>query len=154
MKKIFTLLTIMLMITTVIGGCGVLKTPEELIQPPELNIEKKKLNDALLNYLPQNADLIVLPYVKGMKQESSLINKDIDGDGEKEAVALYRDKNTRKIGLIVMDKENDTWMRKTDIKLDVFEVADYKVIDTNNDGLDEIIIGYYGITNPYKEVNI
>ena len=154
MKKIFTLLTIMLMITTVIGGCGVLKTPEELIQPPELNIEKKKLNDALLNYLPQNADLIVLPYVKGMKQESSLINKDIDGDGEKEAVALYRDKNTRKIGLIVMDKENDTWTRKTDIKLDVFEVADYKVIDTNNDGLDEIIIGYYGITNPYKEVNI
>ena len=154
MKKIFTLLTIMLMIITVIGGCGVLKTPEELIQPPELNIEKKKLNDALLNYLPQNADLIVLPYVKGMKQESSLINKDIDGDGEKEAVALYRDKNTRKIGLIVMDKENDTWTRKTDIKLDVFEVADYKVIDTNNDGLDEIIIGYYGITNPYKEVNI
>lgn len=115
MKKIFTLLTIMLMITSVIGGCGVLKTPEELIQPPELNIEKKKLNDALLNYLPQNADLIVLPYVKGMA-ESSLINKDIDGDGE-EAVALYRDKNTRKIGLIVMDKENDTWTRKTDINL-------------------------------------
>jgi len=144
----------MLILTLGITGFGVLKTPEELMQPPELNIEKKKLNDALVNYLPQNADLIVLPYVKGLKQESSLINKDIDGDGEKEAVALYRDKNTRKIGLIVLDRDRDAWIKKTDIKLDVFEVADYKVIDINNDGKDEIVIGYYGITNPYKEVSI
>lgn len=154
MRKIFTLLTIILILTLGITGCGVLKTPEELIKPPELNVDKKKLNDALLNYLPQNADLIVLPYVKGLKQESSLINKDIDGDGEKEAVALYRDKNTRKIGLIVLDREKETWTKKTDIKLDVFEVADYKVLDINGDGKDEIIIGYYGVTNPHKEVNI
>lgn len=40
-----------------------------------------------------------------------------------------------------MDEENRH-------KLDVFEVADYKVIDTNNDGLDEIIIGYYGDHEP------
>lgn len=154
MKKIFTMLASMLILLTILSGCSGLKTPEELIQPPELNVEKKKLNDALLNYLPQNADLIVLPYAKGLMNESSLINKNIDKDEEKEVVALYRDKNTRKIGLIVLDKNNEAWSKKTDIKLDAFEISDYKVMDINNDGLDEIIIGYYGITNPYKEINI
>ncbi|MGB5823261.1 MAG: hypothetical protein WBH44_04250, partial [Proteocatella sp.] len=154
MKKIFTMLASMLIFLIILSGCGGLKTPEELIQPPELNVEKKKLNDALLNYLPQNADLIVLPYAKGLKHESSLINKNIDKDDEREVVALYRDKNTRKIGLIVLDKKKEIWTKKTDIKLDAFEISDYKVMDVNNDGLDEIIIGYYGITNPYKEINI
>lgn len=154
MKRIFTMLASMLILLIILGGCGGLKTPEELIQPPELNVEKKKLNDALLNYLPQNADLIVLPYAKGLKHESSLINKNIDKDEESEVVALYRDKNTRKIGLIVLDKKNEVWVKKTDVKLDAFEVSDYKVMDVNNDGLDEIMIGYYGVTNPYKEINI
>lgn len=154
MKKTFTMLASMLIFLIILGGCGGLKTPEELIQPPELNVEKKKLNDALLNYLPQNADLIVLPYAKGLKHESSLINKNIDKDEDSEVVALYRDKNTRKIGLIVLDIRNGVWAKKTDIKLDAFEISDYKVMDVNNDGLDEIIIGYYGVTNPYKEINV
>ncbi len=152
-KKILCIMGLMLMLF-ILAGCEGLKTPEELIQPPELNIEKKKLNDALLSFLPQNSDLIVLPYAKGVKNDSSIINKDIDSDSEEEAVALYRDKNTRKIGLIVLDKNNEVWIKKTDIKLEAFEIADYRVIDLDNDGMDEIIIGYYGITNPYKEINI
>ena len=138
----------------IFSGCEGLKTPEELIQPPELNLEKKELNDALLSFLPQNSDLIVLPYSKGVKNESSIINKDIDSDSQDEAIALYRDKNTRKLGLIVLDKLNEVWVKKIDIKLDAFEIADYKVLDLDNDGMDEIIIGYYGISNPYKEINI
>lgn len=154
MKKNQILIALMLSVSMIISGCSRLKTPEELIQPPELNVEKKKLNDALLNNLPQNADLIVLPYARGLKEESSLVNRNIDLDSEREAVALYRDKNTRKIGLIVLDKKSEAWYKKADIKLDAFEVSDYKVMDVNNDGMDEIIIGYYGVTNPYKELNI
>lgn len=152
-KKILCIMGLIFMIF-VFAGCEGLKTPEELIQPPELNIEKKKLNDALLSFLPQNSDLIVLPYAKGVKNESSIINKDIDSDSEEEAIALYRDKNTRKIGLIVLDNNDGVWAKKTDIKLDAFEISDYKIIDLDNDGMDEIIVGYYGITNPYKEINI
>lgn len=152
-KKILCIMGLIFMIF-VFAGCEGLKTPEELIQPPELNIEKKKLNDALLSFLPQNSDLIVLPYAKGVKNESSIINKDIDSDSEEEAIALYRDKNTRKIGLIVLDNNDGVWAKKTDIKLDAFEISDYKIIDLDNDGMDEIIVGYYGIANPYKEINI
>lgn len=152
-RKILKII-LLLIITVLFTGCEGLKTPEELIQPPELNIEKKKLNDALLSFLPQNSDLIVLPYAKGVKNENSIINRDIDSDSDEEAIALYRDKNTRKLGLIVLDKANDIWVKKTDIKLEAFEISDYKVLDLDNDGVEEIIIGYYGITNPYKEINI
>lgn len=152
-RKILNII-LLVVIAIVLTGCEGLKTPEELIQPPELNIEKKKLNDALLSFLPQNSDLIVLPYAKGVKNENSIINRDIDADSDEEAIALYRDKNTRKLGLIVLDKANDIWVKKTDIKLEAFEISDYKVLDLDNDGVEEIIIGYYGISNPYKEINI
>ncbi|MGL5256674.1 MAG: hypothetical protein ACRC76_06515 [Proteocatella sp.] len=145
---------IMILVSLLLTGCEGLKTPEELIQPPELNVEKKQLNDALLSFLPQNSDLIVLPYAKGVKNENSIINRDIDSDSDEEAIALYRDKNTRKLGLIVLDKANDIWVKKTDIKLEAFEISDYRVLDLDNDGMEEVIIGYYGITNPYKEINI
>lgn len=154
MKNRIVYIVGILLMMIIFSGCEGLKTPEELIQPPELNVEKKELNDALLSFLPQNSDLIVLPYAKGIKNDSSIINKDIDSDSQEEAIALYRDKNTRKLGLIVLDKLNEVWVKKIDIKLEAFEISDYKVLDLDNDGMDEIIIGYYGITNPYKEINI
>lgn len=153
MKKQYLAL-LMIILSVVLVGCDGLKTPESLIQPPELNLEKKKLNDALLSFLPPNSELIVLPVSGNTRQESSVINKNIDSDQELEAVALYRERSSRKLGMIVLDQRNDVWYKKSDIKLDAYEIADYEVIDLDGDGIDEILIGYYGITNPNKVLNI
>lgn len=152
MKKSWLLL--ILLLSFLIGGCNSLKTPEEIIGPPEVDLEKKIINDLVLSFIPANSELLIIPVEQSDINTEPLLEVNLDNDNDKEILALYRDKTTRKIGLILLDSNQESWTKKYELKLDAFEVADYSVVDLNHDGNFEIILGYFSVTDPYKELII
>lgn len=152
MNKVIALIMVIVMMCS-IGGCARILSPEELINPPELNVEKKEVKDAVTKFLPQNSELFPFPYAKE-KSESSLSLKDIDNDGSEEIVAIYRDKATFKIGILMLEKEYGIWVKKDDIKLDGIDITDYIITDINKNGVMEIVIGYESRNSAVRKLNI
>lgn len=112
-----------------------------------MNMENKLIKDALSNMLPQGAVLYSLPYVSQNKQDSNRQEKsftlqDFDGDGNPEVIALYRNNSIQMFGIVVLKKEENNWTKKFEIKLDALEIQDYNILDIDNDGYAEIVIGY------------
>lgn len=135
-----------------LSGCDGLKTPEELIGPPEVDVNKKQINDIIQGFLPTDAELLVIPQGRNSRNPDSVYRSNFDADEEEEIIALYRDKNERKIGVLVIDQSSGIWSKVFELNIEAFEISDYAVTDLNNDGMNEIILGYFSINDPYKEL--
>lgn len=136
-----------------LNGCTGLKTPEELIGPPETNLEKKITDETIRKFLPANSE-IIMPQEKNGLSIGAIDQTMISEDNEDEIIALYRDKSSRKIGVIGIKKLGDIWSKIIDISLDAFEIADYYVVDLDSDGKSEILIGYFSSNTPFKTMII
>lgn len=154
MKKIWTIFAVVYAMVFFLAGCDGLKTPEELIGPPEVDLDKKKINDRIQAFVPANAELLVIPQGRNSKNSDSVHQSNFDEDEDLEIIALYRDKNERKIGMLIADQNAATWYKKFEMNIDAFEISDYIVTDLDNDGIKEIVLGYFSIKDPYKELMI
>jgi len=97
---------------------------------------KGKAGEAAQQFIPLKAELI-----------TSLRENDLDGDGVQEVVVGYKTKQNR-VGIIVLKKEEDSF-RKVWQKEDryAYGLNDLLLADINNDGKDEIILGWlYGVS--------
>lgn len=150
-KLISVILAVIVM--SFFGGCSRILSPEELINPPELNVEKKEVKDAITKFLPQNSELFPFPYAKE-NRESSFSLRDIDKDGNNEIIAVYRDKATFKIGILVLKNEYGLWVKKEDIKLDGNDVTDYLISDLDKDGMVELVIGYESRNDAVRKLDV
>ena len=76
---------------------------------------------------------------------SSLISANLDDDIEnsEEIVTMYRNKNTRAIGIFILSYDGMIWDKKFEMDLESTDVSDYVVTDLNNDGKNEIVLGYF-----------
>lgn len=135
-----------------VSGCETFKTPEELILPPETNIENKQMNAVVRDSLPINSELLTIPAERSGQNTESVLRLNMDEDDEDELVALFREKTDREIGLMILDGINGSWLKKLDIKLDSYEVIDYAVKDLDNNGTDELLIGYVDISTLTKKL--
>ena len=76
-------LGVLLIITSLIlSGCSGLKTPEELIGPPETNLEKKMTEDTIRRFLPANSEIIT-PQEKSVLSTEAVYKADISGEGDR-----------------------------------------------------------------------
>ncbi|MGL5439963.1 MAG: hypothetical protein ACRDA4_06170 [Filifactoraceae bacterium] len=152
MNKLVSAILIVMMMSF-IGGCSRILSPEELISPPELNVEKKEVKDAITKFLPQNSELFPFTNTKD-NRESSFGLKDLNDDKNNEIVAIYRDKTTFKIGILVLKNEFGLWVKKGDISLDGTDVSDYLIDDLDKDGLLEIIVGYESRQDSARKLDV
>ncbi|MFC4804333.1 FG-GAP repeat domain-containing protein [Filifactor villosus] len=146
MKKGFVFIYMCLLLIS-LSACTRLMTPEELIKPPELNVENKLIKDALNNAIPQGSVLYNLPYILHKKQEpghkeQAFSLEDFDGDGQQDVIALYRNNSLQMTGLLVLKKNEDGWSKSNDLQIDAAEVFDYELKDIDGDGRFEVIFGY------------
>lgn len=143
-KRILKAAVITALLAVSLSGCTRISTPEELLEPPELNLDKKAMKDAMEKFLPENSVLTTLPSLPGIDKKDTFSKADLNSDSMDEILAFYKDNNTKLLGLLVLAQNQDTtWYRLADIKLDSFDVLQYSVEDLNNDGTKEIIIGSY-----------
>ncbi|MBP2028315.1 hypothetical protein J2Z35_002116 [Acetoanaerobium pronyense] len=144
MKNFLKTVLLVTFLGTVLSGCTRVATPEELLHPPELNLEKKGMKDAMEKFLPANATFTVLPALDEIEKEDAFTKRDLDGSGTEELIAFYRDKSTKLIGIMVLREKNGVWSSIADIKLKSFEILQYSIKDLDGDGKREIIIGTQG----------
>jgi len=124
-------------------GCTNIATPEELIEPPELNIEKQSMKEALEKSLPEDSSITALPNLVSIDKEMAFSPIDLNSDGQFEMLAFYKDKNTKLMGMLLLSNKANKWEKIADIKLNSFDVLQFNVIDLDNDNNKEIVLGTY-----------
>ncbi|MBO7218107.1 MAG: hypothetical protein J6V50_05345 [Clostridia bacterium] len=114
------------------------------IYPIQLALEKSVGKDITLKY-PISGDF-----------RSAFSFKDIDGDGDEEALALYSvsKEGTVSTHLNIIDNINDEWVSCSDVSVVGNGVEKMTFCDLNNDKIPEIIIGWmiYGTVD--KQVGV
>lgn len=131
----------------VMTSCVKIYTPEELVKAPELNIENKEIKDALAQIIPQDAVLYSTSNFNkltnsALLQGKSFFLQDFDNDGTKDVIALYKNSKMQSFGVIILKKYGGLWVKEKEIKLNSIEILDFDIVDIDDDGLGEMIIGY------------
>ena len=106
MKKLLIVLAVMALCFA-FSGCTFFETDTEaLMKPPLMTEEQENLNAALTEVIGGS---YVLKYPKTGEMNSAFIFRDLDGDGEEEAMAFYSllDESTR---INVLKKEEEKWV--------------------------------------------
>lgn len=143
----------LIFLALLLTSCNI-SSPEKLLQPPQLNITKKEIKDAVEKFTPQNTIDYSIQYTQEEKSTNMII-KDLDNDGENEVISFYRSKITDKIGMVILKKDLGTWQKDFEIFFDTFEIYQIWVDDLNDDAKREIVLQSYSydVANSTNDLN-
>ena len=154
MKKLL-IISILITMSVILGGCYKISTPEDMLIAPELNKEKKDMKEAVEKFRPANTSLYTV-YFSENKKSVNMIVSDLDEDSVSEIISFYKNKSDDKIGMFILKKENALWMKYADTMFDTYEISNVNVSDLNGNNKKEIIIESYenNSTNNTKSYSI
>lgn len=140
--KLLRLIVLVLFVGYLNVGCTSTESPEQLIEQPVYNSEKKAIYNNIKRLLDKGA-IITLP--KNSSEVSSINEIDLDNDGVKELIVFQKvediNNDTSKIGFIVLDKsKQNTYSIKADYMLEGSSIEYANFYDLDNNGKNEIIL--------------
>ncbi|MFS1513900.1 VCBS repeat-containing protein [Chengkuizengella sp. SCS-71B] len=139
MKKLY----IIMILSFLISGCEVLKKNESLMTPPQ---PVSLINEAIKFFIP--SDAAILEAVTGEYQSSySLI--DLDGDGLLEAITFYTGDQENYVQGLVLKETNGEWDIVQTFEGEGNALYELDFVDVTNDGLLDIIAGFFVEDNFY-----
>ena len=141
MKK-FLLMTMLISMSLILGGCLKISTPEDMLIAPELNKEKKDMKEAVEKFRPVNTSLYPV-YFSENKKSVNMIVSDLDEDSVSEIISFYKNKSDDKIGMFILKKENSLWVKYADTMFDTYEISNVNVSDLNGNNKKEVIVETY-----------
>lgn len=143
MRKIGLIITLILSFY-IVSGCSGIKTPEELIEPPGIDPEKRMMISTVTSFIPTNSEILNIFGSSKNNNSESIVSVNLDNSmDDNEIVSIFRDRTTRKLGLLIIKNTNSTWSKIFETRIDSTDISDYSVVDLNNDGKSEIILGYF-----------
>lgn len=151
MKKILVgLIGTIVALLAVLAVCLLhFKSPDQMMVPPNQFGENAEIVNAFETGVGDSTTVTLQhPYEGDYK--SAYIKHDIDGDGEDEVLAFYTKKDSdTTVHLHVMDYVEDSWTNSYDAPGYGSEINSVSFEDFNQDGIDEIILGWnlYGNSN-------
>lgn len=140
-KPIYTRTFFLLCVILIFSGCSVSKFESgDLMRPPRLDGNFGKIQ---MKIEKECGDDVLFKYPKSGDYRSSIVLKDINGDGNDEAIAIYK-KNTseRSICLDILSEVNGDWIRSRGFISNYDDVDKICFADIDGDGKNEIIIGW------------
>lgn len=132
-------------------GCsGLSLNGPDILTPPRAEGDQADIQQLIRNSAGNSYEMV---YPENGEYKSSVIFKDLNGDGEDEGVAMYTsDKESVKILIAEKDGDNYRILSEGAVqspRLDRVEIADF-----NGDGLSQVIISYNGSAAMLKSLAI
>ncbi len=127
-----------------LSGCSLGGDVENLIRPPRSTGEQQEIQEALENAIG-NAGKggYVLKYPKAGEYRSAIILKDLNGDGEEEALAFYRPgPENSSLHLNLLQKSEGKWRSISDMEGASTDVEEVLFGDLDGDGFLEMVVGW------------
>jgi len=148
-KNIFLLLVSAFIVC--LCGCDVFPANiYDLLSPPELMGDYYPIEKALKKSVDK---AYTLRYPSGGDRRSAIVIYDINGDGEKEALAFYSlNEEEMHVNLICSDGEE--WVSADDQTVTAGGVERVDFCDLNADGIEEILIGWEMQTSTEKQIAV
>ncbi|GIP38835.1 hypothetical protein J31TS4_21150 [Paenibacillus sp. J31TS4] len=137
-----------------LSGCSILSSPVELLKAPAAGSEQEAILRAVSELLPNGAKLTV-PLKHGEKI-GAISQADLDGDGVKEAIALYKQEtNQFQLGLLILKKQPDgRWTRMAE-QVELGSEFDYMdILDLTGTGTRDILVGWSGGKQITKSLSV
>lgn len=144
--KLLRIIILVLFVGYLNVGCTSTESPEQLIERPVYDHDKRSIYDNIKRELDKSASKsasMTLP--KNSSEVSSINNIDLDNDGTEELVVFEKiedvNKNTSEVGLIILNKVNEeSYSVKSDYKIEGNSIEYANFYDLDNDGTNEIIL--------------
>lgn len=121
-------------------GCGFAFSPEDLYSLPALPVEYTELNNCINQMIDQGAEYAAP--VSGTNIQPVQM-KDLDGDGQQEAVAFFRNSSDEKpLKICIYTAVEDTYAQTAMIEGSGTAIYSIEYSDLDNDGKQELIVGW------------
>lgn len=121
-------------------GCGFAFSPEDLYSLPALPAEYTELNNCINQIIDSGAEYAAP--VSGTNIQPVQM-KDLDGDGQQEAVAFFRNSADEKpLKICIFTAVGDTYEQTAVIEGSGTSVYSIEYSDLDNDGRQELIVGW------------
>ncbi len=125
-----------------LAGCSLGADVEGLMRPPRSTGEQEAIQSALEDDLG-GASGYTLKYPKSGEYRSAFIFRDLNGDGEKEALAFYQPGGeTRNIHINMLQKVEGEWISISDTEGASTDVEEVFFGDLDADGIQEVVVGW------------
>ncbi|WP_026676236.1 hypothetical protein [Fictibacillus gelatini] len=135
MKYLLIVFTLLL----ALSGCGMPKSPEDLLKTPKLEAKQASLKSQISHYLPKHA--IMLAPDQG-KKKSYISLVDINADHKKEAIVFYKtDKDAYDIKLIIFANSHNKWKKISQATIQGYSLDMLQFKDVTNNGKLDIVAG-------------
>ena len=127
-------------LTLLTSGCGFAFSPEELYSLPALPAEYTELNNCINQIIEGGAEYAAP--VSGTNIQPVQM-RDLDGDGQQEAVAFFRNSADEKpLKICIFTAVGDTYEQTAVIEGSGTSIYSIEYNDLDNDGRQELIVGW------------
>ena len=142
-----------LCICACICGCGFVDNTDDMVSPPELTGEMSPIAEALYDSAGSDCDL---KYPADGDHRSAIVLEDINGDAVFEAFAFYStsDDEMTTMHINVICQKDGEWTSVADKTIVAIGVEMVDFCDLNNDGAEEILVGWEVNGNKDKQLSV
>ncbi len=146
-KRIVSIIAMLIAFLVFLSGCEALtlNSPENLVRPPKLSGDDGKLQAAFEKAVSEKGEYI-LKYPSAGEYRSAYIRNDCDNDGNDEAFVFYSLKAEEMlVHMYMLEYSDNEWIPVSDTPGEGNDVYSIEFCDLNNDGVDEIFVGWSSI---------
>ena len=152
MKIKFMVLSFLLGLLFIFSGCSMNALQvTNLMKPPKLTGDKAEIQKAVEEVTGSN---VILKYPQHGDYRSAIIMRDISGDGKEEAIVFYSTENNSEIYIMILSENSGTWKCVGNFKSRGIDIDKIIFADINNDGIEEIVLGWGTYNNAGTYVSV
>ncbi|MBM7854557.1 hypothetical protein JOC37_000930 [Desulfohalotomaculum tongense] len=137
---------------TLLAGCSMSLSPNELVKHPKMEVNQQEIKQAVERFLPQGAKLTI---PLRPEKASAFEQVDLNGDGSDELVAFYKKgQDILELGILILGKEEEQWTLLDNIEEPGQSIEYAEFHNITGDKAPELVVGWSGGSGMNSELSV